>query len=80
MLQSLVSNEEFQHILRVLNTNVDGRQKIMFALTSIKGVGRRFANLVCKKADVDMNKRLEVLVDSCTEFLHAKVQLFVSMS
>ncbi len=56
-LQSLIANEDFQHILRVLNTNVDGRQKIMFALTSIKGVGRRFANLVCKKADVDMSKR-----------------------
>ncbi|KAM0985205.1 hypothetical protein ACFX13_012729 [Malus domestica] len=57
VLQSLVANEEFQHILRVLNTNVDGKQKIMFALTSIKGIGRRFANIVCKKADVDMNKR-----------------------
>ncbi|KAM7253714.1 hypothetical protein ACFE04_031396 [Oxalis oulophora] len=54
---SLVANEEFQHILRVLNTNVDGKDKIMFALTSIKGIGRRFANIVCKKADVDMNKR-----------------------
>jgi ribosomal protein S13 len=29
----------------------------MFALTEIKGVGRRYANLVCKKADVDLNKR-----------------------
>ncbi|KAL5122880.1 40S ribosomal protein S18 [Glycine soja] len=56
-LQSLVANEDFQHILRVLNTNVDGKQKIMFALTSIKGIGRRFANICCKKADVDMNKR-----------------------
>ncbi|KAI3930741.1 hypothetical protein MKX01_037187 [Papaver californicum] len=54
---SLVANEDFQHILRVLNTNVDGKQKIMFAMTSIKGFGRRFANIVCKKADVDMNKR-----------------------
>lgn len=56
-VQSLVANEDFQHILRVLNTNVDGKQKIMFALTSIKGIGRRLANIVCKKADVDMNKR-----------------------
>ena len=36
---------------------MDGKQKIMFALTSIKGIGRRFANLICKKANVDMNKR-----------------------
>lgn len=56
-LQSLVANEDFQHILRVQNTNVDGKQKIMFALTSIKGIGRRFANIACKKADIDMNKR-----------------------
>ncbi len=46
-----------QHILRLLNTNVKGGWKIMFALTEIKGVGRRYANLVCKKADVDLNKR-----------------------
>ncbi len=47
----------FQHILRLLNTNVDGRQKIMFALTAIKGCGRRYAGVVCRKAEVDMNKR-----------------------
>ncbi|KAI9364501.1 ribosomal protein S13/S18-domain-containing protein [Zopfochytrium polystomum] len=48
---------QFQHILRLLNTNVDGKRKIMYSLTAIKGVGRRFSNLVCKKADIDMNKR-----------------------
>src|ERR1700745_1905043 len=46
-----------QFILRLLNTNVDGKQKIMYALTRIKGVGRRYSNLVCKKADVDLAKR-----------------------
>eukprot|EP00004_Rigifila_ramosa_P003730 TRINITY_DN1397_c0_g1_i1.p1 TRINITY_DN1397_c0_g1~~TRINITY_DN1397_c0_g1_i1.p1 ORF type:complete len:164 (+),score=48.04 TRINITY_DN1397_c0_g1_i1:30-494(+) len=54
---ALVLEDTFQHILRVLNTNIDGRQKAMFALTNIKGVGRRFANLVCKKAEIDTNKR-----------------------
>ncbi|ODV83640.1 hypothetical protein CANARDRAFT_29863 [[Candida] arabinofermentans NRRL YB-2248] len=47
----------FQHILRLLNTNVDGRIKIMYALTTIRGVGRRYANLVCKMADIDLAKR-----------------------
>ncbi|CCE62899.1 hypothetical protein TPHA_0D02620 [Tetrapisispora phaffii CBS 4417] len=56
---SLVVSEQgsFQHILRLLNTNVDGNIKIVYALTYIKGVGRRYANLVCKKADVSLNKR-----------------------
>lgn len=34
--QSLVIPEKFQHILRVLNTNIDGRRKIAFAITAIK--------------------------------------------
>lgn len=78
---SLVTGEKsnFQYILRLLNTNVQGAQvrifaiflsnpqfeaieltclqKVMYALTKIKGVGRRYSNLVCKKADVDLNKR-----------------------
>lgn len=52
-----MAEDSFQHILRVMNTNVDGKQKIMYALTSIKGLGRRFANLACKKAEIDMRKR-----------------------
>merc|ERR1712100_175507 len=50
-------NDDFQHILRIVNTNVDGKQKIPFAVTAIRGVGRRFAILACKKAEIDVNKR-----------------------
>lgn len=64
---SLVVPEKFQHILRVMNTNIDGRRKIMFAMTSIKGCGRRFSNIVCKKADVDMSKRAGELTDDEVE-------------
>ena len=49
--------EDFQHLLRICNTNIDGRQKVMYAITSIPGIGRRFSNLILKKCDVDMNKR-----------------------
>ncbi len=63
-IMSLVSGEKssFQFILRLLNTNVEGKQKVMYALTKIKGVGRRYSNLVCKKADVDLNKRYATLL------------------
>ncbi|KAI8055265.1 ribosomal protein S13 [Syncephalis plumigaleata] len=60
---------QFQHILRLLNTNVEGKQRIMFALTAIKGVGRRYANLCCKKADIDMNKRAGELTNEELERL-----------
>ena len=54
---ALMMSPDFQHILRVLNTNIDGRRKVMFALCKIQGIGRRFSNLICKKAEVDPNKR-----------------------
>ncbi|KAF8783173.1 40S ribosomal protein S18 [Argiope bruennichi] len=68
-MSSLVIPDKFQHILRVMNTNIDGRRKVMFALTAIKGVGRRFANIVCKKADVDLNKRAGELSEEEVEKL-----------
>lgn len=49
--------EQYADRHSLLNTNVDGKRKIMYALTEIKGVGRRYSNIVCKKADVDLNKR-----------------------
>ncbi|KAH9395680.1 PREDICTED: 40S ribosomal protein S18 [Rhagoletis zephyria] len=66
---SLIIPERFQHILRVMNTNIDGNRKVMFALTSIKGIGRRFSNIVCKKADVDLNKRAGELSEEEVERL-----------
>ena len=31
-----MQSPDFQHILRICNTNVDGKHKVMFALTAIK--------------------------------------------
>merc|ERR1711874_830936 len=53
----------------ILNTNIDGRIKVMFAITSIKGVGRRYANIVLKKADIEVTKRAGELSDEEVEKL-----------
>lgn len=42
----------------------------MYALTRIKGVGRRYSNLVCKKADVDLNKRYAQLYSRIRRTAH----------
>ncbi|XP_055372492.1 40S ribosomal protein S18 isoform X2 [Condylostylus longicornis] len=46
-----------------MGTNIDGKRKVTIAMTAIKGVGRRYANIVLKKADVDLTKR----AGECTE-------------
>ncbi|KAL4828319.1 hypothetical protein H8958_011004 [Nasalis larvatus] len=64
---SLAIPEKFQHILQVLNTNIDGQWKTAFAITAIKGVGRRYAHVVLRKADTDLTKRAGELTEDEVE-------------
>ena len=70
---ALIVPDNFQHILRIMNTNVEGERKIMYALTAIKGCGRRFANLAIKKAEIDLRKRAGELVCVSLCFVAADV-------
>eukprot|EP00457_Paulinella_chromatophora_P016243 gb/GEZN01017003.1/.p1 GENE.gb/GEZN01017003.1/~~gb/GEZN01017003.1/.p1 ORF type:complete len:149 (+),score=16.48 gb/GEZN01017003.1/:246-692(+) len=63
----IVPDAEFTGLLRVLNTNIDGTCKAAYALTRITGIGRRFANLVLKRADIDLSKRAGELTEEEVE-------------
>ena len=67
---SVVPNNEFTHILRIQNTNIKGKDKVMYALTSIKGIGRRYSNLLLKLAEIDMNKRAGELKENEIETIN----------
>eukprot|EP00540_Astrosyne_radiata_P019431 CAMPEP_0116842684 /NCGR_PEP_ID=MMETSP0418-20121206/11658_1 /TAXON_ID=1158023 /ORGANISM="Astrosyne radiata, Strain 13vi08-1A" /LENGTH=150 /DNA_ID=CAMNT_0004473331 /DNA_START=35 /DNA_END=487 /DNA_ORIENTATION=+ len=56
-MADFMQTPDFQFIIRVLNTNVDGRKNIVYALTAIVGIGRRLAYLMCKKAGIDTTQR-----------------------
>merc|ERR1712077_181731 len=61
---SLVIPPTFQHILRVMNTNIDGKRNIQYAITAIKGVGRRYANLVLnRQKDIKDGKTGQVMAN-----------------
>merc|ERR1712196_267781 len=69
-MSSILIPDNFSHIIRLVNTNIDGKEKIMHALTRIKGLGRRFANLVCKKGEVELSKRAgEFLVEKLEKLM-----------
>lgn len=55
--------DHFQHIVRLLNTNVEGKRKVAFALRMVKGIGIRFAYMICKKAGVDVERRAGTLTN-----------------
>jgi len=55
--------EEFRHIIRIANTDLDGSLKVAHALTGIKGIGVRLANVIVEKAGLDSETRLGFLSD-----------------
>lgn len=59
----LKQESDFKFILRIFNTNVDGKQKIPYAIRTVRGVGRRYALLVVHKAGVNPNARAGELSD-----------------
>ncbi len=47
---------DFKHIVRVVNTDLDGNKKLIDALRKIKGVSFMFANMACALIGLDKNK------------------------
>ena len=61
--QTEQEDKDFKYFVRVANTDLDGNKIIARALTKIKGVGFRFANIVCDLANVDGYKKAGNLMD-----------------
>ncbi|MFQ5758934.1 MAG: 30S ribosomal protein S13 [Candidatus Bathyarchaeia archaeon] len=55
---------EFQHIIRIADTDLDGTLKVNYALTKIKGVGIRLAHVIAEKAGINPENRLGFLSDA----------------
>ena len=56
-------SREFQHILRVAGTDLEGTEPIGYALANIKGVGIRLAYTIIEKAGIDPGTRVGFLSD-----------------
>jgi small subunit ribosomal protein S13 len=57
-------SKSFKYIVRILNTDLDGKRNIGHALTKIKGIKYMFSNAVLKTAGIDINKRTGDLNES----------------
>lgn len=57
----MAEEKEYRHIVRVVNTDLDGSKPIKHALRKIKGIDFMLANAVCDMAKVDKNKKTGIL-------------------
>jgi small subunit ribosomal protein S13 len=62
-------SKDFNYIVRLHGTNLDGTKMVPYALTAIKGVGIRLACSVVKQIGIDQTERLGNLSDSEVKIL-----------
>lgn len=57
-------SREFRHVLRIIDTDVDGTLKAHHALSKIKGISLNLANAMLQKAGVDPHVRAGFLTEA----------------
>ena len=57
-------SREFNYIVRLHGTNIDGTKMVPYALTEVKGVGIRIARAIVKQLGLDATERLGSLGDA----------------
>ena len=58
------SSKEFQHIIRIAGTDLEGTLLLVHALSKINGVGMTLANAITRKADINPNQRVGYLTET----------------
>ncbi|MFH0816037.1 MAG: 30S ribosomal protein S13 [Methanobacteriota archaeon] len=55
--------EDFKYIVRIRQTDIDGKKPAIIGLSSIKGVGMRIAELVIREIDFPRNEKIGRMKD-----------------
>jgi small subunit ribosomal protein S13 len=71
-----MANEEIKHLVRIMNTDLPGSQSVQFALTGIRGVGRRTARIITDSTGIDPTATIGYLSDDDIEKLDAAINNF----
>ena len=58
-----IPEQASERMVRILSRDIEGGMKIYPGLTKIKGVSWTLANAVCKKLNIDKNKKIGSLTD-----------------
>ncbi len=70
-------DEDFNFIVRIANSDIDGQKRTVIGLQSIKGVGKRVAEIVAKRAQIDPAVKIGALPDDKVAELEELVTKYV---
>ena len=68
--------EDFKYIVRVANTDIDGEKGVEVGLRKIKGVGKRVAEIVVRKAGISRLVKIGALPDEKIDELKDLIQTY----
>ena len=60
-------DEDFQYIVRIANTDIDGSKTVVMGIAQIKGIGRHMANLIADATGIDKKLKMGKLSDKQIE-------------
>ena len=68
------ANDDFKYIVRIADTNIDGKFKVNYGLSHIKGIGIRVAARIARAAQIPASKKIGDLSDSEVEKLAGLIE------
>ncbi len=75
--QQQQEDEDFNFIVRIANSDIDGLKRTVIGIQQIKGVGKRVAQIVVKKAGVDPTVKIGSLSDEDVKKLEELITTYV---
>lgn len=69
--------ENFNFIVRIANSDIDGQKRTVIGIQQIKGVGKRVAQIIVKKANIDPKAKIGSLEESKIAELEKLVTTYV---
>lgn len=71
-----MADEEIKHLVRIMNTDLQGNQPVQYALTGIRGVGRRTARIIIDSTGIDPKGTIGYLSDEDITKLDSTIDAF----
>lgn len=76
MAKAEPQKEEIKYIIRIAQTDLDGKKDVQYALTGLKGIGIRTARILAESVEVDPTLTMGYLKDDQIERLRTAVDNF----
>ena len=71
-----MADEEIRHLVRIMNTDLQGNQPVKYALTGIRGIGLRTARVIIDSTGIDPSAVIGYLPEEDIQKLDSTIDKF----